>query len=126
MKIKELLVGIVEGGPDAKRLNDRVYEGGPDPEDPRGVRPSIGTGVLPVPSNFVTPVLAAPAGPRPPTPVSPILSTNPGGPETALDMRNMAVSDGLPTAMGTTAGTTAPAGMAGDSSIPDLPRRRNQ
>lgn len=121
MKIREIL----EWGPDAKRLNSLVYEAGPDPEDPRGIRPTTAIGKLPMPSNFTAPVLSAEAGTRSPTPVSPVSSTNPGGPITGADMRGIAVKDGLPTAMGMTMGTTQPAGVAGDSSVPDLPVRRN-
>lgn len=112
MKIKELLQG-------------QVHEGGPDAADPRGIRPTTATGKIPVPSNFTTPVLAATTQPTPPTPISPVNSTAPGGPVTADDMRNMGIQDGLPTAMGITSGGAQPAGIQQDTSIPDLPARRN-
>lgn len=108
MKIREVLEGFAA-----------------DPADPREVRPTTNTGVIPVPGNFVTPVLAASKGPQPPTPISPVSSTNPGGPPTSMDMRGMAVRDGLPTAMGMTAGMSSPAGMMKDTSTPDLPTKRN-
>jgi len=102
-----------------------LLEGNADASDPLSVRPTTHTGVMPVPGNFVTPVLAPVKGPMAPTPISPVSSTNPGGPPTAMDMRNIPIQDGLPTAMGTTAGASLPAGAARATSTPDLPVKRN-